>query len=460
MSNFDFDDDPFFTEKAPVGFEEDFIKKLGARRYQEILQRMQLDQKSSFRMRDLAKILIGSSDVSRRDIVEVLQGYQPPQVPSPLMLELSQYKTPESLPAPLFRKLYLLLSSPFGERIFSKIDDKRIEQHLHDVMHFTISCLKYDPYWFAKQRMTAWLNNHQLNEHLYNERLSGFYAACEDIQVGQYIPAPNELFYRVAAHLITGDGQNGIIIVPATDDTPLEKVRVTSGSPSPPGGLDFLSYALTDMEPEIGKYGYESGLYYQPIIDEHIGHIDREIGYSIGGTIAQWRTAENPNNLSSLWLYKSPGVPQKVWEKFNQNVRSRTAPLNLYIYQAKGDIVDYAGDIPLGYMAPDNVNVSVFELRLPKINPHRYSFIEPDKVSIQEIEQTNIDQYLSKSSRTFVEKHRKRLGEMFVVPTLQMVKKVLKRFPRARINQVKGLDLESRKGPLESLEILHFENRD
>ncbi len=463
MDEFILDDDLFFTEIAPKGWADYFSLKLGSRRLNEIMSRMHIKESSQYRMKDLAKIVIGSADVLRYDMLEVMQGELPGFLSDELMLKIAKYSVPEDLPVELFDQLYLAISKPFGQDL--KFDTKRssLEQEIHKITHFAFSCFKYDPYWFAKQRMSVWLQSHNLNQIHYYERLAGFYVACEDLQVGTYLPAPivngQKQYYRITAHLVTGEGQICMILVPATKYMSLKKLRVTRGSPSPPGGLDFLSYLMTDMEPEIGRIGYESGLYYQKTIDEVVGKIDEEIGYSIGGTIAQWRISDNPRDLTSLWLYKSPGVPKSVWENFNKGVKSRADPLNLYIFQAKGDIVNLAGDVPLGYLAPDPVNVSLYTLNIPKLNPHRYSFIDPDKITVEEIESLYIDQYLSKKSKAFFEKQRKILGKNIVLPAARFFKKVFGKKISKRVDSLRGLKYEDVGERSDQYKINHLENR-
>ena len=456
MNNFIFDDNPFFTEKAPEGWMEAFSQRLGKRRLMEIQSRMHLEEKTLYHMRDLAKIVIGASDVTREDMLEVLLG----EAPLHISKEFTKYNSPEEMTIEDFDRLYKILSTPFGQENVLSAKQRQVEKRIHELVHFTFSCVRYDPYWFAKRRTKIAQESHQLNQLLYYERMSGFYAACEDLQVGLYLPAPRKegirQYYRVSAHLITGAGQIGMILVSASNSMKLKTLRVTRGSPSPPGTLDFVSHVITDMEPEIGRIGYESGLFYQPMIDQHIGNIDVEIGYSIGGTIAQWRAAENPQHLSSLWLYKSPGVPRSVWEKFNEKTRMRKDPLELYIFQAKGDIVDFAGDVPLGYKAHDKVQVSLYELVVPGLNPHKYSFSHPDKIQIEEVESLFIDEFLSRKSKTFIERQRKKIGKYFVLPILGFWKKYLGEKIPNRIHQLKGLRIEEFDASTKEYRIKHY----
>ena len=445
MDKLSLDDNPIFSEKAPDGWEESFVYRLGKRRFDAILMRMHIKKKSKCRMRDLAKIVISSCDVMRIDFQEILNGFQPPNLSDELMKEVKKYRVPEKIPSLLFDKIYVVLAKPFGDELKFISLDQTVEIHLQNLVHFAFSCLKYDPYWFAKKRTSIKSQSHRLDQIMYYERLAGFYAACEDLEVGHYLPAPSKndvkQYYRVTAHLITGDGQIGMILLPATEEMKLVTIRVTGGTPPPPGKLDFVSYAITDMEPEIGRIGYESGLYYQDTIDRIIGKIDVEIGYSMGGTIAQWRASDNPLDLSSMWLYKSPGVPMRVWEKFNSGALKRKSPLDLFLFQAKGDIVDYAGDMSLGFNAPENVRVALYELKVPGLNPHGYAF-DTDNVSVEEIEEGLIDAYLSNKSKIFIEKNRKKIGKSFVLPILGYWKKLFSKNKRARINQIRGLKIE------------------
>ncbi len=446
MSEIDFDDNPIYTEPAPEGWQELFLKKIGKRRFDAILRRMHLEKKTKFKMRDVAKVIIGTADVFREDIIEILEGEKPSYISQELKGKISQYDSPESFPAELFDEVIQTLSQPFSHYLDKKLGFLELEGRVREFVHFVKSCFRYDPYWFAKRRTIIAAESHRLNQFLYYERISGFYAACEDIQVGIYIPAPTEngvrQYYRVTAHLVTGGGQIGMILVPATRFMKLKTLRVTRGSPSPPGVLDFASYVMTDMEPEIGRIGYESGLPYQALIDEMVGKIDMEVGYSIGGTMAQWRVADNPHDLSSLWLYKSPGVPKSVWEKFNEKTLSRKSPLDLYIFQAKGDIVDFAGDVPLGFQANEMTRVSLYELVIPGLIPHRYAFCNPDRIAFEEVEKGKIDQFLSNKSKTFIERQRKKIGRHLVLPIFSFWQRHFGKKLSTRLNQLRGLHIE------------------
>lgn len=446
MDTFDFDDDPIYTETAPIGWQESFVEKIGKRRFDSILKRMHLENKTKYKMRDLAKVIIGTTDVLREDIVELLEGTRPSSISQELIEKISKYDSPELFPSKIFEEVYQALSRPFDDSMIKKTNPSSVENQVQKFVHFVISCFCYDPYWFAKKRMTVAAESHQLNQFLYYERISGFYAACEDLQVGVYLPAPGEneerQYYRVTAHLVTGEGQIGMILVPATRSMSLKTLRVTRGSPSPPGCLDLVSYVMTDMEPEIGRIGYESGLPYQPLIDEVVGKVEIEVGYSIGGTIAQWRAADNPHDLSSLWLYKSPGVPKSVWEKFNERTLLRENPLDLYIFQARGDIVDFAGEVPLGYHANDKTRVLLYELSVPGVNPHRYAFCNPDQIVFEKIEKEKIDQFLSNKSKTFIERQRKKVGRYFILPVLGFWQKYFGKKIPTRLDQLRGLRIE------------------
>lgn len=446
MQEWILDDNPFFTEKAPKGWRDHFINVLGGRRLQSIEKRLGACQRPKESMRDIAKVMIGASDVFRDDMLEVLQGACPDCVPDKVRQRISPFPVPEVLPTEIFDELYFALSHPFGENLPLDGSLPEMERQVQRAAHFLFTCMHYDPYWFAKKRALLGERTPLLHQSLYYERLSGFYAACEDLEVGLYLPAPAVggivPYYRLAGHLITGNGQIGLLLVPATKMTHLPKLRVTRGSPSPPGKLDFFSHVLTDMEPEIGRIGYESGLPYQAEIDERIGSIDFEVGYSIGGTIAQWRVAHNPQNLSSLWLYKSPGVPKHLWKRFNEGVQKRKSPLELHIFQAKRDIVDLVGEVCLGYEAPEQVQVKLYEMIIPRINTHQFATMESERISIEEVDRKEIDQYLSRRSKSFFEKQRKRLGEAVVVPLMRLLKKLANRRERARINLLRGLRIE------------------
>src|SRR3990167_5695613 len=115
MNDFVFDDNPIFTERAPEGWQAVFVERIGNRRFNAILKRMHLENKSKFKMRDLAKIIISAADVLREDIVEILEGIRPSLVSQELMDKILKYDSPESLPSDLFDEVYRALSQPFDD---------------------------------------------------------------------------------------------------------------------------------------------------------------------------------------------------------------------------------------------------------------------------------------------------------------------------------------------------------
>ena len=250
-----------------------------------------------------------------------------------------------------------------------------MESKILGSIHYWMEFFRYDPIWsLARRKNTAHLNP-KLSKEKFYERLSGFYASCEDLEVGQYIRAQDKdekpRYLRIAGKLITGDGQITWLFKGATKDMSEDILRVSAGTPEKPSGLDSYSHYLTDLEMEIGKMGYESGLPYHKDMQLLIDRPVIEIGYSIGGVFAQYRAVDEFSNVKELWTFKSPGVPLKVINEF-ENEKSEKVFFPIYVYIAKKDFVSSLGGRHLGCANVDNLDVHVVEMTIPKILPHRY----------------------------------------------------------------------------------------
>jgi hypothetical protein len=418
-----FDDNPFHTEYVKGDWTSYLLEHLGERRFRDICRRMKVDPKKKLRERDVAKIIVCSSDLERNDLQEVLLGKELPAISLALREKIKGKTQVEDLSKELFQELFTALSFPFSHKLEVKKKES-VEDLINQMWHFAYTILNFDPYWYTKKRLLLFFQNESLPLELYYERLSAFYVECEDLEVGCYIPAPSingPSYYRVVGQLVTGKGQIGMFLLPATKDMDLPPIRVTRGTPKSPSNLDFLSHLITDMEHEIGKMGHESGEPYQPYIDAFFPHTYIEVGYSIGGVIAQWRAASFPERLLSIWLYKSPGVPRHVWEKFNYFLVKKDLHLNLHIFSAKRDFIDFAGECTLGYLAPKNLQVHLYQMKVPRPNPHRFGFVDPEKVQIKEIPPDKIDTFLNCKKREIVEKGRKKIGKHIAIPFFKLL---------------------------------------
>lgn len=424
-----------------------FSEHLGERRFQDICRRMKVNIEKKLLERDLAKIIIGSSDVKREDIQEVLTKKFTPILPVELLQKIRNIQEVEDLPSEVFHELYQRLASPFSYDFKVNMHEKSIEDSIHKAWHFAYSSIKFDPYWFTKKRLHILLEGFKLDLHLYYERLASFYVACEDLEVGCYLPAPTNTtpnYYKVSAILVTGGGQIGMFLAPATKSMDLLPIRITRGTPAAPSGLDLTSHLITDMERDIGKMGYESGLPYQEVIHNLYKSPHVELGYSIGGTIAQWRAADCSNNIHSLWLFKSPGVPREIYHKFNTSILQRTEPLDVHIFSAKRDFIDLTGEYILGYNAPSNVRLHLYLMSIPRPNPHRYGFVDPIKMKLTKIPDSQIDAFFQHRSRIFIEKSRKRIGKHFILPFVRFFNKIFGKLIDKRVKTQIGLWYEAR----------------
>lgn len=417
---------------------------VGKKRLESILKSLKIKKKMRLLEGDLAKIITTIANVKRNEMQEVLLGLHAEVLTalSPrLSKEILSYKEVEDLPPKLFTTLYKVLAYPFlcREGVVSSKELEGFWQKAAEEM-------TPETYWQVKEGLTLTDETVELELVEHYERLVCYYAE-KNLIVGSYVPASKEhpdCFYRVMAELITGGGQLGFFLVPATKTMKIPPIRLTRGSPITPLKLDFISHAITDLEPDIGRRGYESGLPYQPFIDEIFQEPCMEIGFSIGGTIAQWRASENPKNISSLWLFKSPGVPKFVWENFNKKVATTKKSMDLHIFRARRDLVPYVGEYCLGYKAPSSVKVYLYLVGTSRMNPHLYDLRDPKNREIERVEGEAINDVLNNEGHSFLEKGRKGVGRHILVPLLEKAKKVFHLHTTGPIVSRVGLWFEER----------------
>lgn len=191
-----------------------------------------------------------------------------------------------------------------------------------------------------------------------------------EMDVGTLIPAPNHpsgraQYYYVSGKIVTGEGMVSYIFHPATRDTNLEPIRLFRGTAARNSELDGISTVITDLERDLGRTAYESGLIYEPVIAKNLVRPTIEGGHSLGSTIVQYRAA-NMDHIRKAYLYCGPGLPEREVEKFN----AKNRPIDLIIHLAHSDQWSCVGQVQLGYQAPSNVNISYFRARGHVHNPH------------------------------------------------------------------------------------------
>lgn len=189
-----------------------------------------------------------------------------------------------------------------------------------------------------------------------------------EMNVGMIVPAPQNQFYYVSAKLVTADGMVSYCLHPVTRDTKLDPIRFFRGTAARNSEIDGISSVMTDLEKDLGRTAYESGLPYEGIIEEKLAPIDVEAGHSLGGAIVEYRLA-NMNHIKKAYLLSAPGIPEAEVKKFNL----KNQKVKLVIRQTNKDTVVHVGDAHLGFQAPHNVIIDFKIYHPPRktdLHPH------------------------------------------------------------------------------------------
>jgi len=268
----------------------------------------------------------------------------------------------------------------------------------------------------------------------------------EEREIGTLFPAPNDeegcpQFYELAAKLVTGQGQVSLFLVPMSASSQLPYLRLVRGTTFSISGLDPINHFLTDLEEEIGRTGYESGLPYEEFIANMFNVQFHVAGMSIGGAIAQWIVAHHPERVSHLTTIRAPGVPWHVQNTFNQRVQNLNRPLPITTWTSHGDFVHYVGERRLGHDSPDNVPLDYREVRGRGIIPHMSA-----PLVIQQYpgfggghSQEEINDLLSQDEFPLLERVRQYAGRYIAVPIFKFINEMMKLFPENRTERMKGL---------------------
>lgn len=298
---------------------------LGAPRLQRICTKYSLDldqlerSGSPLVSRDVAKIVIGSQDVTVQDI-EDFQQLNCSQLAGKVnkLASILKWEVPE-ITRPISGSPTEWISSVFHDRFLS--DRERMQL-----------CKKHGK------------DTHLIFVHNLLARV-----IKREMDVGTMIPAPHSQFYYVAAKVITGEGMVSYVLQPATSDTKLEPMRVFRGTAPRSADIDALSTVITDLELDLGKSAYKSGFPYEDVLENRLGKPSVEAGHSLGSTIVQYRLA-NMDHIEKAYLFCGPGLPEKEMKKFNQKMTLKGAkPAHLTIRHSARDLVSRTGQFHLGY---------------------------------------------------------------------------------------------------------------
>ncbi len=336
-------------------FKKYLIDTLGPDRLQRICCRYSLDldqmekKESPLLSHHVAQILVGSRDVTVEDINASMKGKGSFQ----------------DLDRASLAALYKTLSTPLDAHwqvadIAGRISGRPTE-----------SIFRFDPFLSDRERQQL-VREHpgdSLNVFIHHMVAR---VIKREMDVGTLVPAPNHSngqaqFYYVSGKVVTGEGMVSYLLHPVTADTELPSLRLFRGTALKHCEIDAISTMITDIERDLGRSAYESGLIYEPRIIEKGMRPAIEVGHSLGATLVQYRLA-HMDHIQKAYLFNGPGVPLQEVEKFNQ----KRKPVELVIRQSELDEDCLFGDAHLGYQAPPHVKVDLWRYSGPKKFPHSH----------------------------------------------------------------------------------------
>lgn len=443
-------------------FNKYLVQHIGHQRLLQVSKEVGVDldemwhKGASLNERVVAKLYIASKQVSRGTMQYAIESVHRgdswiENMDTSLRMKLLGVHKPEELSSEVFHKLYQHLENPFQDAIsFTSGTDTIIENALTVLVYF-ISKFIFDEYQFIKSRVLLAESNETISQEAFYERMAIVFASQEEMPIGGYLRGPNDsngtpVYYRLAAKLITADGQFSLCFLPA-HDSDQKPIRVTRGTSFSLSGLDAISYLITDAEEEVGYQGYNSGKSYEPFIEE-LG-VSRwvEIGYSAGGTIAQWRVAYDLDKVESLWTFRAPGVPERVSDKFLQSVSETNRSFTIHVARAVGDFIDLGGDAHLGKNAPyPAVDIHLNRFTTDSFIPHLgLAMSNNSRSGIQGgFSREEINAQLDNRGRSGMETFRKFLGGQILAPLLIKLREILRSVFGSRAEVHKGLWMEDR----------------
>lgn len=271
------------------------------------------------------------------------------------------------------------------------------------------------------------------------------------MEVGMLIPAPNHSeekhrqFWRVAAILVTGEGNVSILVDPATKGTDLEPIRFFRGTSTTPSEVDAFSSIITDLEPHIGTTAHKSGEPYEPVIKKYLPKTKKVAGHSLGSTLAQIATAKDPE-IDEGWYWAGPGVADKYIEKFNDRMSQPDAdPVTLRVRGAGLDDLSVMGSCHLGYKAPQKVKIDFrFYSAMKKtgrLGVHTMMWNDQKFYGMAGgHKRAEIDRYLNHKSLVSLEWLRKAVGP-YLVKILRLIRDFLRYMLQPKTLAIRGLQM-------------------
>lgn len=367
-------------------FKKYLVDTLGVERLSRICTRYGIHfenlEKSggAFLSRHAAMISIGVQDVSADDINELIEKAKQDPSKWPAWIDrkwrepLSEARTFTDLEPSVFNCIRRALASPFDwrvERIAGRITGRCVER---------LGRLFHDPFQADRERLQL-VEKHTRHDFAVFMHNMAVNVVKREMDVGTIIPAPphpsgSPQFYYVAAKVVTGEGMVSYVLLPATQNTNLEPVRLYRGSAFRSGEMDALSTLITDLEENLGESSFVSGGAYQPILDR-LFNIPIVAGHSLGSTQAQFAVArDRQNRIRHAYLFNGPGVSRDEIEAFNRRVEKNRSKVILTIRDSTQDKLSKLGQYHLGYRAPTNkVAIDYIKYHAPSVpvpgaNPH------------------------------------------------------------------------------------------
>ena len=427
-------------------FKHILTERIGVDRLTRVCDRLKVDldeiekTSSPLRSRDVLKILDGLRDLNVKDIEEYIDKIKNNEikdslVSNHLITKIKRAKKFTNLDKKTAFELIEYLSNPIKDK-FNYLPKRA------DLITKFLANFLFDFPLLLHEKVFLSASNTYLNKEAFFERICKRFARLE-MNIGSIIPAyPDEnntpQYYRVGAKLITADGMVSYVLIPLSNDSKLEPIRVFKGTGMELVSLDFLSYLITDFEKNIGKTAFESGLKYEKYIKK-LSKIKTEIGHSIGATIVSYRAANF--DLDNVYLYNSPGVPWYVIEKFNKRYKDR--PINLNIRRTQGDFVEYAGPYHIGYKSSNNCRINFLKFIKQEDDSqfiHNTTFF--DKKRMYAITGGNLDYELNNFKRSRLEIIRLIFGGLLFSPFLRILRHIKRVFFHSRELKESGLYIE------------------
>jgi hypothetical protein len=455
-----------FTEenrKTVSYFKRHLLTRVGKSRLQRICRQANVDldclekDGKALTTRDIEKIVVLLKDVTLDDIQDLISSAKEDEdhirfLPKDVQDALKSANRFEDLPASALVKLYNISGKPF----LDEFNLSRICDPISGKPTVGLACYIHDHFLSVRERLQLCEDNGKRSEMAFLENLTKA-ISYKDMDVGTLIPAYKDedgvqQFYRVSAALFTGKGHISYILRGATTDSKLESVRIHRGSVFRSSGFDTMSSFVTDFERDIGREAFESAEPYEALIRQLFPHVETEIGHSLGACVIQYRAACH-EYIKKVHLFNSPGVPVSIVDKFNALRAGLDDHFELNVIRCSQDIVDKAGEVSLGYKAPDSVDVNLVKFKQigndAKLANHNVIFYDKSEDSknfkYHKYEGENkLNRKFNNLERSNIESVRHYVGGLVLAPLFKIARAMSRSlWSNSRINKSEGFHVEN-----------------